>query len=155
MGRWRFFKLPEYFLEKKDKYRFLLIIILPLKKKLKEVCFFTFLRDISKKSLILIVIEFSFFHTQGLSWDWYYGVCLNFRAYFFLSKPTKQYNNKFSNLRESSWFWFGNTKCKVCPKNSFITCLYYIVRCQSVSMAWHRSDILESDRRKIVLNMIF
>ena len=74
------------------------------KKKLKEVCFFTFLRDISKKSLILIVIEFSFFHTQGLSWDWYYGVCLNFRAYFFLSKPTKQYNNKFSNLRESSWF---------------------------------------------------
>ena len=83
MGRWRFFKLPEYFLEKKDKYRFLLIILLPLKKKLKEVCFFTFLRDISKKSLILIVIEFSFFHTQGLSWDWYYGVCLNFRAYFF------------------------------------------------------------------------
>ena len=85
MGSWRFFILLKYFLVKKRYIPF--SSSSSPQKKLKEI--FTFLRDISKKSLILIVIEFSFFHTQGLSWGWYYGVCLNFRAYFFFVEADK------------------------------------------------------------------
>ena len=57
----RFFKLPEYFLEKKGQIPFSYYYSSSPQKKVERSLFFTFLRDISKKSLILIGIEFFFF----------------------------------------------------------------------------------------------
>ena len=69
MGRWRFFKLPEYFLEKRTNTVFLLFFFFPSKKSWKKFVFLLFYVIYQRNLWFWLELSFFFILKDSLETD--------------------------------------------------------------------------------------